>query len=416
VSFRLRTATTAVWDETHKWQLHERVAREAGLPGRPARLRARRQDSRRFGKGRHRLGNRVVTVPRGVLVQHCRARAGVASSVHELGDGSALGCRPREAGVAQVVLSRHRLNHDLRHSCASLLLAADVPVKVVQELLEDAAQKHNAVILVVLSCSTSLPPPGHPTLQVYVDESGIANQSPYLAVGALVFRRDHGLVTNEVLAFRDKSGWRKEGHFVDVARDTAYLYREVVNIVAQSDGRFVCLVIDKSVWDPFGAQREAWKTHAQLTIQLLNAVIGKGHPILSVAVDHITTPAAVNYEGYIATAVNRTQNYLAVAGVNRLDSRSCVGLQQADILTGAVAHQYRQKCDASAKAGSPKGLVAAHVAQTWNLTTLVRAASPRFKVVEVRLPKPKRTASCAFAVQDDRNGIKPALAKLKPVG
>lgn len=236
-----------------------------------------------------------------------------------------------------------------------------------------------------------LPPPGHPTLQVYVDESGVGNQSRFLAVGALIFRRDHGLVTNQLATLRDRADWRKEAHFVDINRTTAHLYREAINILASSDGRFVCTVIDKDSWNPLNSRREVWKTHAQLTIQLLNAVIGKGSPILSVVVDHFTTPAAVNYEGYLATSINRTQGYLAVAGVNRMDSRACIGLQMADILTGAVGHQYRQGHDPTARAASPKGQVAAHVAQAWNLPTLVGATTPRLKVVDVRPPQRRPT-------------------------
>lgn len=240
-----------------------------------------------------------------------------------------------------------------------------------------------------------LPPPGHPTLQVYIDESGIANQSRFLAIGALVFRRDHGLVTNQFLTLRDRTGWRKEAHFVEINRTTAHLYREAINVVASSDGRFVCAVIDKDEWNPFSSRREAWKTHAQVTIQLLNAVIGKGHPILSVVVDHLTTPQTVNYEGYLATAINRTQGYLAVAGVNRMDSRACVGLQLADVLTGAVGHQYRQGHDSTARSASPKGQVAEHVAQSWNLASLVGASTPRFKVVDIRTQRTRMNSSGA---------------------
>ncbi|MDA8062897.1 MAG: DUF3800 domain-containing protein [Actinomycetota bacterium] len=240
-----------------------------------------------------------------------------------------------------------------------------------------------------------LPPPGHPTLQVYVDESGTANQSRFLAVGALVFRRDHGLVTNKMVVLRDRSQWRKEAHFVEINRATAYLYREAIDIVASSDARFVCGVVDKAEWDPFRSTREAWKVHAQLTIQLLNAVVGRGHPILSVVADNITTPAAVNYEGYLAMAVNRTRGYLAVAGANRMDSKSCIGLQLADILTGAVAHQYRQGFDPTARPGSPKGQVAGYVAKAWELPSLVRASTSRLKVVELRPPQRRPTVTRA---------------------
>jgi hypothetical protein len=170
-----------------------------------------------------------------------------------------------------------------------------------------------------------LPSSRHPTLRVFIDESGVANQSRFLALGALVFRRDHGLVTNRLALLRDQSNWRREAHFVDVNRTVAYLYREAVNVVASSDARFVGMVMDKDSWDPFRSRREAWKTYAQLTIQLINAVIGNGYPIVSAIVDHLTTPVDVNYEGYIATSVNRTLGYLAVAGIEQDGLQSLLG-------------------------------------------------------------------------------------------
>jgi hypothetical protein len=224
-------------------------------------------------------------------------------------------------------------------------------------------------------------PTCHPTAHVFVDESGTARQSRILAVGALKFRGGHGPVFTELQQFRQRSGWRKEAHFVDLATKNAHIYREAVRILTASDAQFTCLVADCDDAEP-GRKPEAvaWKVHAQLAIALLGRVIN-GAEIVSVTLDDISLPAGVNYESYVRQAVNRQKDRLAVATVSRMDSRACWGIQMTDVLTGAVAHQYRQQFDPRAKAGSAKGAFAAFVAEQFNLSSLVDAESRRVHVV-----------------------------------
>jgi len=203
-----------------------------------------------------------------------------------------------------------------------------------------------------------------------------------LAIGALKFPSGHGRLVTELQQFRDRSEWRSECHFSDAKRLNAHCYREVVRIVAASDTRFTCLLVDRRQNDPFDRQGALpWKVHAQLTISVLGRAIS-GNEIISATVDNLTMPGDVNYEGYVRSAVNRQRGRLAVATVCRMDSRACWGIQVADVLTGAVAHQYRQACDARVKAGTPKGSLAAFVAEQFNLDTLVGADSPRLRVIE----------------------------------
>jgi hypothetical protein len=166
-----------------------------------------------------------------------------------------------------------------------------------------------------------------------------------------------------------------------VATKNAHIYREAVRILATSDARFTCLVVDCDEADR--ARRPdttAWKAHAQLAISLLGRVVS-GDEIVSVTVDDISLPAGVNYESYVRQAVNRRKDRLAVATVSRMDSRACWGIQMVDVLTGAVAHQYRQQFDPRARPGSAKGALAAFVAEQFNLPSLVDAETRRVQVV-----------------------------------
>jgi len=231
----------------------------------------------------------------------------------------------------------------------------------------------------------------HRTAHVFVDESGVARQSPILVMGALKFRSGHGIVANEMEVLRNQAEWRQEAHFVNVTRVRAHLYREAIDVLARSDATFRCLVLDTRGRDPFSSKRPPWKTHAQLAISLLVEATAP-REIISATLDHLSVPTDVNYESYVRSAVNKQLGRMAAATVCRMTSHACYGLQFADILTGAVAHQYRQYVgDSSAKPGSPKGQVAAHVAKTFNLDTLRGAQTPRFHVTEVKPTASRRS-------------------------
>jgi hypothetical protein len=119
----------------------------------------------------------------------------------------------------------------------------------------------------------------------------------------------------------------------------------------------------------------------------LTAVIWK-EDVATAHLDQVTVPPKVNFEEYIRKAVNVQLGREALFTVSRLNSKACWGLQLADLLTGAVAHQYRQTVDAEAKAGSPKGRVAAEVAEAYNLESLIGADSHKVKVIEFRPDRP----------------------------
>lgn len=218
---------------------------------------------------------------------------------------------------------------------------------------------------------------------VYLDESGISRQSPFLVLGALKLGYDQGLVVNQLAVLRDKANWRTEAKFSAVTRTTAHLYREAAQIVASSDVRFRCVVLDTRDGDPLSKGRHAWKGPAQLTIRTLTAAIWK-HEIATAVIDFISVPVEINYEGYVTAAVNRQLGRQALISAVRMDSKACWGLQMADLFTGAVAHQYRQLVDSGAKASSPKGQTAAAVAGLFNVESLRGADTQKFKVHQMR--------------------------------
>lgn len=222
---------------------------------------------------------------------------------------------------------------------------------------------------------------GQSSTLIYVDESGIAGNSPFLGIGALKLRAEHGLLTNRLDLYRSRTGWQSEAHFASITRTTAYHHIEVARMLADTSARFRCAVIDCSGQrrHPFSNPRKAaWRIHAQLTIRHVSRVMFDDE-MATVIVDKLTVPEEVNYDAYVNRAINAQLQRNAAVMTVRMDSASCWGLQLVDLLTGATVHQYRQAVDKSAKAGSPKGRVAAEVAAAFNLNGLVDADSPRFR-------------------------------------
>lgn len=225
-------------------------------------------------------------------------------------------------------------------------------------------------------------PSTHRTAHLFIDESGLARQSPVLVVGAVRFTNGHGRLINELTQFRDRTQWRSEMHFSEVKRPNAHLYREIIRLALRSDLRFTCLVIDRTTTNPFFRPgNEPWKTHAQAAIALINRAI-VGDEIVSVTLDDFGVPAPVNFEEYIRNAVNRTNRRLAVATLCRMDSRACWGIQLADVFAGAVAHHYRQLLDHRVRASNVKGQLAAFVAEQFEVESLVAANTRRLRVLD----------------------------------
>jgi hypothetical protein len=68
----------------------------------------------------------------------------------------------------------------------------------------------------------------HLTLQECAKGSGVSNQSRYLAIGALVFRRDHGRFRQPSIALRDGQSVAGRSRLPEVKR-TTHPYREAVS-------------------------------------------------------------------------------------------------------------------------------------------------------------------------------------------
>jgi hypothetical protein len=75
-----------------------------------------------------------------------------------------------------------------------------------------------------------------------------------------------------------------------------------------------------------------------------------------------------------------------VASMLQLDSRTCDGLQIADLFTSAMMHEVRQAHGLASRA-NPKGLLVDDIRSVLNVESLAPVRTPRFKTMMYRHPK-----------------------------
>lgn len=183
-------------------------------------------------------------------------------------------------------------------------------------------------------------PSSHPVSTCFLDETGSIAQDRFFAVG-LVSIEEPSRLLRAVQNLRDRKHWYKEFHFSSVTKDTLELYKQLVDVSLAAEGiHFYCFVADRQVSDPIARFGDGWTAYAKMSEQLVVASFPLG-AVLTVCADNYSTPAAVLFEEELRFGVNRRFRRLAVASVYRGDSRAFDGLQVADLLTSAAAHEFR---------------------------------------------------------------------------
>ena len=88
--------------------------------------------------------------------------------------------------------------------------------------------------------------------------------------------------------------------------------------------------------------------------------------LLTVLADNYSTPDDVLFEDSLKASVNRRLRRLSVTSVCRLDSKSSDGLQAVDMLTSAIAFEFRAKAGLAAQT-SPKGQLSLYLREALGL-------------------------------------------------
>jgi Protein of unknown function (DUF3800) len=182
---------------------------------------------------------------------------------------------------------------------------------------------------------------------VFLDEAGFIARDRFFAVGCLKLS-EPSVLLRQIQKLRDQQQAYYEIHFKNATRNSLPFYRAVVDLVSASDGSFSCFVVDREASDPVARFGSHWLAYEKLAKQLLLGTIRR-RELLVVLADNYSTPANIVFEQDVRAAVNKHLKRLAVVSVCRLDSKATDALQIADLLTSAVAHEFRQAAGVASK-------------------------------------------------------------------
>jgi len=209
----------------------------------------------------------------------------------------------------------------------------------------------------------------HPCGTAFLDETGIISKDQFFAIGLLKSTEPARLL-RRISKLRDQDHWYSEIKWYDLTAGTLPFYQKVVDICGDSDAEFFCFIANRALHDPVSRFGSAWDAYGKLAEQLLVASI---HPdeLVALLADNYSTPDSVLFEEDLRSAVNRRLNRLALTSVVRLDSRSSDGLQLVDLLTSAIAHEFRADAGLASHT-SPKGQLSTYVRSMLGATTCLK--------------------------------------------
>lgn len=210
----------------------------------------------------------------------------------------------------------------------------------------------------------------HPCAVGFLDETGSISSDRFFGVGLLKTQHPARLL-RAVQKLRDRRHWYKEFKFTETTTKSLPLYKEFIDVIASDSAvEFFSFVADREVADPVERFGTHWEAYSKLAEQLVVACV-RGEELLSVLADNYSTPDEVLFEDSLKASVNRRLRRLAVTSVFRLDSRSSDGLQAVDMLTSAIAFEFRANVGLGSKT-SPKSELAEYTRQALGTTTCLK--------------------------------------------
>jgi hypothetical protein len=203
----------------------------------------------------------------------------------------------------------------------------------------------------------------------FLDETGSIAVDRFFGVGCLKLREPSRLLRG-LQKLRDRHHWYTELHWVETTRAVLPLYQEVIDLVASADSSFSCFVADRSRADPVARFGSPWRAYEKLAAQLLLGSIPP-QELVNVVADNYSTPDHVVFEQDVRADVNRRLGGLVITSVCRMDSKAADPLQVVDLLTAAVAFEFRQ---AAGLAGhhSPKAVLAEYLRSRYGVRSFLR--------------------------------------------
>ncbi len=199
----------------------------------------------------------------------------------------------------------------------------------------------------------------------FVDESGSKGSGGDHFVVAAVKTNDPDALTRGMEAIRARHGIRRELKFRELTKGTIPIFKELVDLLESSGSNIGAFVIDKTTFDPFDG-KALWEAHAWVTAALIKGMTSR-RELATVLIDGISTPADIAYGSHLRNQINQRFNTMRVVSAISLDSRTCDGLQLADMVASAIAHRRRIGAPPAGESRSPKAEIAHYLALRYGL-------------------------------------------------
>jgi hypothetical protein len=234
-------------------------------------------------------------------------------------------------------------------------------------------------------------PPKYPTALIYVDESAVkASAGRFFVVGAVKVRKP-GQLMRAVLDIRDRHEFRDEFKFSKITRGKLPIFCELIDVLERSDAHIAACVVDRANGvDPFAGAVSEWLVHARITAGLLVGIINR-RELVSALIDQISTPRGHAFDDTVRGMVNGRMKATSLVTAACVDSACNDGVQLADLVAGAVAHQ-RGQGNGTASPTSHKGKVAARLAAAFGVGNFADVHNERVNIATlgVRVPQLQR--------------------------
>lgn len=213
-------------------------------------------------------------------------------------------------------------------------------------------------------------PPNYPCATFFVDESSAKESSGQFFVVAGVKTRRPGILLRNVRDTLDRYGGTSEMKFSRITRARLPLYHQVIDQLRASDAHLTACVVDATRGDienPFKGDDADWVVHARITAKMLAGSINRKE-LAAAILDARSTPRGCAFDDTVRGMTNHRLKSTGLVSAVCAESESNVGLQLADLVAGAVAHQRRNP---GANQNSHKAKVASRLAAAFGVGTFV---------------------------------------------